>query len=109
MAVWGWSRLIPNVLRAGRRRGRLPNLQHHLAGCKHPRPAHRARPVAPEGGKRTFKTEMKQHALGNVPHRILREEGRLSGVAGIFDLHERPHTVTVYDRPLDRLSAPVKR
>ena len=65
MAVWGWSRLLPNVLGADAAR-QLPNLQRHLAEIS-------ARPAAVRAlalkDKHTFKTEMDETArLSMFPH-----------------------------------------
>jgi GST-like protein len=58
MAVWGWSRLIPNVLGPEAPK-QLPNLQRHLAEIS-------ARPAAVRAlalkDKHTFKTEMDETA-----------------------------------------------
>jgi GSH-dependent disulfide-bond oxidoreductase len=65
MAVWGWSRLIPNVI--GQEAGaKLPNLQRHLAEIS-------ARPAAVRAlalkEKHSFKTEMDEAArLSMFPH-----------------------------------------
>ena len=65
MAVWGWSRLLPNVLGA-EVAPKLPNLQRHLAEIS-------ARPAAVRAlalkDKHTFKTEMDETArLAMFPH-----------------------------------------
>ena len=65
MAVWGWSRLIPNVLGAEAPK-RFPNLQRHLAEIS-------ARPAAVRAlalkEKYSFKTEMDETArLSMFPH-----------------------------------------
>jgi GST-like protein len=65
MAVWGWSRLIPNVLGPDAAK-QLPNLQRHLAEIS-------ARPAAVRAlalkDKHTFKTEMDETArLAMFPH-----------------------------------------
>jgi GST-like protein len=65
MAVWGWSRLIPNVLGADAAK-QLPNLQRHLGEIS-------ARPAAVRAlalkDKHTFKTEMDETArLAMFPH-----------------------------------------
>ena len=65
MAVWGWSRLIPNVLGPDAAK-QLPNLQRHLAEIS-------ARPAAVRAlalkDKHTFKTDMDEAArLAMFPH-----------------------------------------
>jgi GST-like protein len=65
MAVWGWSRLIPNVLGADAVK-QLPNLQRHLAEIS-------ARPAAARAlalkDKHSFKTEMDDTAkVAMFPH-----------------------------------------
>jgi GST-like protein len=65
MAVWGWSRLIPNVLGADAVK-ELPNLQRHLAEIS-------ARPAATRAlalkDKHSFKTEMDDAArIAMFPH-----------------------------------------
>jgi GST-like protein len=65
MAVWGWSRLLPNVLGPDAAK-QLPNLQRHLAEIS-------ARPAAVRAlalkDKHTFKTEMDETArLAMFPH-----------------------------------------
>ncbi len=65
MAVWGWSRLIPNVLGADAVK-QLPNLQRHLAEIS-------ARPAAARAlalkDKHSFKTEMDDAAkVAMFPH-----------------------------------------
>ena len=65
MAVWGWSRLIPNVL-GQEAAAKLPNLQRHLAEIS-------ARPAAVRAlalkDKHSFKTEMDEAArLSMFPH-----------------------------------------
>ena len=65
MAVWGWSRLIPNVLGPDAAQ-QLPNLQRHL-GEINARPA-AARALALKD-KHSFKTEMDETArLAMFPH-----------------------------------------
>jgi GST-like protein len=65
MAVWGWSRLIPNVLGADAMK-ELPNLQRHLSEIS-------ARPAAARAlalkDKHTFKADMDEAArLAMFPH-----------------------------------------
>jgi GST-like protein len=65
MAVWGWSRLIPNVLGPEAAK-QLPNLQRHLGEIS-------ARPAAVRAlalkDKHTFKTDMDEAArLAMFPH-----------------------------------------
>ena len=65
MAVWGWSRLIPNVI-GPEAAQKLPNLQRHLAEIS-------ARPAAVRAlalkEKYSFKTEMDEAArLSMFPH-----------------------------------------
>ena len=65
MAVWGWSRLIPNVLGPEAAK-QLPNLQRHLAEIS-------ARPAAVRAlalkDKHTFKTDMDEAArVAMFPH-----------------------------------------
>lgn len=65
MAVWGWSRLLPNVL-GPEAAQKLPNLQRHLAEIS-------ARPAAQRAlalkDRHTFKTEMDEPArLAMFPH-----------------------------------------
>ena len=65
MAVWGWSRLLPNVLGPDAAK-QLPNLQRHLAEIS-------ARPAAVRAlalkDKHTFKTDMDEAArLAMFPH-----------------------------------------
>jgi GST-like protein len=65
MAVWGWSRLLPNVLGPDAAK-QLPNLQRHLAEIS-------ARPAAVRAlalkDKHSFKTEMDEAArLAMFPH-----------------------------------------
>jgi GST-like protein len=65
MAVWGWSRLIPNVLGADAVK-QFPNLQRHLAEIS-------ARPAAVRAlalkDKHSFKTEMDDAAkIAMFPH-----------------------------------------
>ena len=65
MAVWGWSRLIPNVLGPDAAQ-QLPNLQRHLAEIS-------ARPAAVRAlalkDKHSFKTEMDETArISMFPH-----------------------------------------
>ena len=65
MAVWGWSRLIPNVI-GQEAAAKLPNLQRHLAEIS-------ARPAAVRAlalkEKYSFKTEMDEEArLSMFPH-----------------------------------------
>ena len=65
MAVWGWSRLLPNVLGPDAAK-QLPNLQRHLAEIS-------ARPAAVRAlalkDKHAFKTEMDETArLAMFPH-----------------------------------------
>jgi GST-like protein len=65
MAVWGWSRLLPNVLGPDAAK-QFPNLQRHLAEIS-------ARPAAARAlalkDKHTFKTEMDETArLAMFPH-----------------------------------------
>ena len=65
MAVWGWSRLIPNVL-GQEAAAKLPNLQRHLAEIN-------ARPAAGRAlalkDRHAFKTEMDETArLSMFPH-----------------------------------------
>ncbi len=65
MAVWGWSRLIPNVLGADAIK-ELPNVQRHLAEIS-------ARPAAARAlalkDKHNFKADMDEAArLAMFPH-----------------------------------------
>ena len=65
MAVWGWSRLLPNVL-GQEAAAKLPNLQRHLAEIS-------ARPAAVRAlalkDKHSFKTDMDEAArLSMFPH-----------------------------------------
>jgi GST-like protein len=65
MAVWGWSRLIPNVI-GQEAAAKLPNLQRHLAEIS-------ARPAAVRAlalkDKHSFKTDMDETArLSMFPH-----------------------------------------
>ena len=99
MAVWGWSRLIPFVL-GPEAPTQFPNLQRHLAEIS-------ARPAAQKAlalkDKYTFKTEMDEAARSRCS-RILRRRWPDRSARSASSTCTSGHgTVTVCDRPLDRL------